>query len=70
MTIAAGGRFGRAAAGAGAGLAALVTFVIALVVLSGCLGRCGDLAWLSPIGAAALSVISLLAARQMGIRMD
>jgi hypothetical protein len=65
LAIAAGSRIGRVAGGVGAGLAGIVAFLSGYIVFSGCLGRCGDFAWFGSIGAAALSVISFAAARQM-----
>jgi hypothetical protein len=66
VAIAVGGRIGRAGAGVGGVLAGTVACLVSYIVLSGCLGRCGGFAWLGPIGAAALSAVSFLAARHMG----
>jgi hypothetical protein len=65
LAIAVGSRIGRVGGSVGAGLAGIVAVLSADIVFSGCLGRCGDFAWLGPIGAAALSVISFLAAWRM-----
>lgn len=65
VAIGIGGLISRIGAGVGAGLAAIAGSLSVFIVLSGCLGRCGDVAWLGPIAALALSVISLLAARRM-----
>jgi hypothetical protein len=65
LAIAAGSRIGRVGAGLGAGLAGIVALLSAYIVFSGCLGRCGDFAWLGPIGAGALSVISFAATRRI-----
>jgi hypothetical protein len=70
IAIAAGNRIGIIGAAIGAGLAALVTFLAAFIVSSGCLYRCGEYAWVNPIGAAALTLISILAAMQMRSRLS
>jgi hypothetical protein len=69
VAIAVGSRIGRIGAGVGAGLAAIAGCLSGFIVLSGCLGRCGELAWLGPLAAVALSVISLLAARRVPTQM-
>jgi hypothetical protein len=65
VTIAVGGRIGQVGAGIGAALGAVITALVAWTVLTGCLYRCGENSWLAPAGAAALTIVSVLAAREM-----
>jgi hypothetical protein len=68
LTIAVGGRIGQVGARIGAALGAVVTALVAWIIVTGCLYRCGENSWLAPAGAAALTIVSVLAARAIRTR--